>query len=256
MQEIFYDSNGLAIIPSLKEQVAHGFSWGSEFPNMSYRHGEKEEVQKAEDSFLRRLGLPKTGTYVAMSPEHGVASVVVGKNVNNTNPECDVLMTNEKNVALAVKPADCLVAIFTTRKDNPNRCFAVVHAGRIGVGKNVVAVAVEALKKQYGVNPHDLLVGVTPGITIKNHAVKSRADLVNPESWSNFSEDRDGVVYVDMYGLFRKQCIDAGIFPEHIAQYEVDTFDAAVKGESFSHRYAQINQNNKNGRFMVAAFLD
>ncbi len=59
-----------------------------------------------------------------------------------------------------------------------------------------------------------------------------------------------------MTGIVRKQFLDAGILGGSLAQYDLDTYDAALRKEAFSHRLSSRNPSIKNGRFIVAAELD
>jgi polyphenol oxidase len=75
--------------------------------------------------------------------------------------EGDALISNLRGVGLAIRTADCLPILIA---DPRNRAVAAVHAGWRGVVSEIVPKAVEAMRRQFGSKPGDLVVAIGPGI--------------------------------------------------------------------------------------------
>lgn len=257
LRTIEYRDEGMGIIPLLHEHVSHAFSWGKNSPNMSHNFGEQGVVAEAVQLFLNKIAPEKDRRYVVVVPAHtnSIVEVHAGDTLAG-NIDCDCLVTESKNIILAVKPADCPVVIITTERDHAKRFVAVAHAGRKDIENNLIARAADFICQRFSIKAEELLVGVAPCITAKNYFVLNFSDLNNPDMWRDFIEQREGKYYLDMVGIVRSQILNAGILDENIMQYDVDTYDSAEEGNSFSHRHSLINPEKRKGRFIVAAALD
>lgn len=73
----------------------------------------------------------------------------------------DGLITNIKNVTLAVLVADCLaIAVY----DPVNKIKALAHAGWRGTMKNISAKLIKSMERKFKTNPKNCFVGISPGI--------------------------------------------------------------------------------------------
>jgi YfiH family protein len=75
--------------------------------------------------------------------------------------EGDALITARPGVLLAVRTADCL-PIFLVEVER--RAVAAIHAGWRGTAAGIAIRAVEALCREFGGRPENLLVAIGPGI--------------------------------------------------------------------------------------------
>lgn len=79
----------------------------------------------------------------------------------NSYPKCDALITNLKNIALFVMVADCSpILIF----DCKNYAIGAVHAGRLGVCKQILTKTLNKMKELYNSDFSDILVVIGPNI--------------------------------------------------------------------------------------------
>ena len=85
-----------------------------------------------------------------------------------TYEEVDGFITNRKDVALFTFYADCL-PIFVY--DKRNAVIGVWHSGWQGSYKEIMSNGINLMKKEYGTNPEDLIVGLGIGISIDNYEV-------------------------------------------------------------------------------------
>ncbi len=82
--------------------------------------------------------------------------------------KADILLTNQPDVTLLMRFADC-VPIFLF--DPARRVIGLVHAGWRGTVDGVARVAVQAMQKQYGCLPGDILAGIGPSICVEHYRV-------------------------------------------------------------------------------------
>lgn len=75
--------------------------------------------------------------------------------------EIDALITNVAGINLTIFGADCVPIFFL---DPIKKVIGMAHAGWRGTVNGISAKMVEEMKKGYGVNPADLLVGIGPSI--------------------------------------------------------------------------------------------
>tara|TARA_B110000196_G_scaffold229852_1_gene198485 strand:- start:171 stop:932 length:762 start_codon:yes stop_codon:yes gene_type:complete len=81
----------------------------------------------------------------------------------------DALITNVKNIAIAVLTADCVPILIY---DKNRKIISVIHAGWKGIYKGIVSRVLKFLIKN-GTNTKDLIVAIGPCIAEKNYEVKN-----------------------------------------------------------------------------------
>lgn len=75
--------------------------------------------------------------------------------------EGDALISNQPGIGLAIRTADCLPILIA---DPRNRAVAAVHAGWRGVVSEIAPKAVEAMTRDFGSKPEELVIAVGAGI--------------------------------------------------------------------------------------------
>ncbi|MSN96356.1 laccase domain-containing protein [Campylobacter sp. FMV-PI01] len=76
---------------------------------------------------------------------------------NQSLPPCDAVITNLKNIALAVMVADCVGVMLVSKE-----CVGVVHAGRAGILKKLTSKTINLMKKEF--NAKNINLFTTPFI--------------------------------------------------------------------------------------------
>ncbi len=76
----------------------------------------------------------------------------------------DALITDVRNVCIGVSTADCIPILLY---DPKNRAIAAIHAGWRGTVMHLPALTAEAMNRQYGSHPSDLLAVIGPGISLE-----------------------------------------------------------------------------------------
>lgn len=99
---------------------------------------------------------------VMVNQVHGRQVIVVRDDqVPAPRPEADALVSNARDVAIAVRAADCVPLLIA---DARTGAVAAVHAGWRGTAASIVVAAVEALTREFGTRADDLVVAIGPSI--------------------------------------------------------------------------------------------
>ena len=102
--------------------------------------------------------------HVAMVNQvHGRTVVVIrrGSTVSTVRPAADVLVSDAASTAIAVRVADCVPLLMA---DRARGVVAAVHAGWRGTAARAAAAAVEALGREFGTRPADVVAAIGPSI--------------------------------------------------------------------------------------------
>lgn len=222
----------------------------------------KVQARANTETVLSDMQLAPIENRVRISPAANAANVEwVTKHTLATNPKkgeaelalaADAIFTEEDDVAIMVKQADCPVCIVVaTRVDEQGKEHQVVgliHAGAKQADANLPVIAIASLVKK-GYDPSNIHIGMVLGIEMDSYP-NSENDLLT--KWPNYyswrtSEDpqrnRRKVVnqrsgehlhFVDIAGHIADQLIIEGGIPDsNIEMYRRDT---ATHPEFFSNR--------------------
>lgn len=156
-----------------------------------------------------------------------------------TEPQCDAFITEEKELTIMVKVADCQGVLMY---DPVTHSTASVHSGWRGSTMNILGKAVQAMSDQFGSDPADLLVAISPSLG------PCCAEFSDPESelpdfCQTFVDERR---HVDFWSLSKQQLAEVGV-PE--AQIELAGICTKCTPGYFSHR------NGDSGRMGVFVTL-
>lgn len=106
---------------------------------------------------------------------HGDKILVADESVDRTksveSATFDAMVTNQPNLALGIKTADC-VPIFLV--DETKKVIGAVHAGWQGTTLKIAAKTVDILINQFNSNPDDILAAIGPAIGPCCYEVDSR----------------------------------------------------------------------------------
>jgi YfiH family protein len=122
------------------------------------------QLELSSPSQMRELAAAVDARDVAMVTQvHGRDVVVVrqGSPLTETRPEADVQISDATDIAIAVRAADCVPLLMA---DRIRGVVAAVHAGWRGTAARAAVAAVEALGREFGTHPADLIVAVGPSI--------------------------------------------------------------------------------------------
>ena len=130
---------------------------------------------------------------------------------------CDALVTDQSNILLTVKTADCVPILIG---DSRTGAMAAVHAGWRGTLASIVGHALDRMVREYGTSPADVRVAIGPAAGTCCYEVG--VEVIDafrkqfPDSDDLFSATREGHALVDLYKANRKQLVSKGVADERI----------------------------------------
>ena len=152
--------------------------------------------------------------------------------------EGDGLVTDVPGVLLGVGTADCVPVLVV---DVEKRAVGAFHAGWRGTVAGIVGEGIDAMRREYGSRPEDLMAAVGPSIGACCYAVGEEVRSQFRERFGYADElfrERDGL-YVDLWEANRRQLVDAGMKAERIevvGECTACTREADGRRRYFSHR--------------------
>ena len=214
-------------------EVPAGFYWTEQSWGAALRCRALDPV--AQHLFTtRQLALPSDAAWRALANALGAASdrliwlnqvhgrkvVVVGQELPADTPRADALASAVRDVALVVRAADCVPLLIGDRKTG---AVAAVHAGWRGTCARVANAAIDALTREFGSRPADLVVAIGPAIgpccyevgsdvVVAFAAAGHERYLIN--RW--FLTPRERRMRLDVPGANRDQLALAGVREENI----------------------------------------
>jgi len=191
------------------------------------------ELQLSGADAWRRAGdLLGVSEVVTLNQVHGREVMVVRRGSRQKTErvvpkEADVLITDDPDIAIAVRTADCVPLLMADKK---NGAVAAVHAGWRGAAAGAAGAAVQALAREFGSKPEDLVVAVGPSIgpccyEVGTELVDAFAAAGHPrhliDRWFPALPSQRGSrerlkLRLDVAGANRDQCVLAGVPEESI----------------------------------------
>ena len=176
------------------------------------------------------------GRLLRVRQVHG-AAVVVRKagGAFDQSAEADIIVTDQPDVALAVRTADCVPLLVA---DARTGSVAAAHAGWRGLALRVPSVTVAALGREFGSRPTDLVAaigpsigpccyeigedvrrqfvaaGFTPSDLSRWFGAEPKPSPVNPSFGGLSTNRRPGHSFLDIWSVARDQLVAAGV-PSH-----------------------------------------
>jgi len=196
----------------------------------------KENIEKNFERVSGAFGFD-TGLLVTVNQVHGSGVLLVDDTVQHLRKkiDADAVITAVPGVPIGMLTADCLPVLLF---DPVNRAVAAVHAGWKGSAAGVVLKTVEAMKKNFGSRPCDLITALGPYIGPCCYTI---GENVAAEFERNFGAG--SVDYIqNIYGEMRldigmaniAQLVEAGLQRERISMEAACT--SCNNGLFFSYR--------------------
>ena len=163
--------------------------------------------------------------------------------------QADIILTDRPNVTLFMRFADCVPILL---HDPRQGVIGIAHAGWMGTLGDVAATTVEAMSKNYGSNPADLVAGIGPSIGPDHYEIGADVILQVMQKFGDESErflsSHQGKVHFDLWETNRFLLARAGV-----GQIEMSSLCTACNtGDWFSHRA----EKGRTGRFGALICLE
>lgn len=163
-------------------------------------------------------------------------------------PKADIVLTNQPEVSLFMRYADCLPLLFY---DPIQHALGLAHAGWKGSLLRVAAKAVDAMQEHFGSRPEDLRAAIGPGISAERYEVGPevvrQVEAAFGEASAELLPRFNGSTHLDLLAANRLILEEAGV--RHIESAGMCT--ATHTQDWFSHRA----EKGRTGRFGVLLAL-
>jgi YfiH family protein len=98
----------------------------------------------------------------ALTQVHGTTVSIVRRDAPNPpQPEADAVVSNSPDVAVAVRAADCVPLLMA---DRITGAVAAVHAGWRGTAARAAVAALNAMEREFGTRPGNVVAAIGPSI--------------------------------------------------------------------------------------------
>src|SRR5512133_1025142 len=152
---------------------------------------------------------------------------------NESYRQADIILTDRPNVTLFMRFADCVPILL---HDPRKGVIGIAHAGWMGTLGDVATTTVEAMRKNYGSNPADILAGIGPSIGPDHYEIGADVILQVMQKFGDESElflsSQQGKIHFNLWETNRLLLERAGV--EHIEIAGICT--ACHTEDWFSHR--------------------
>lgn len=118
--------------------------------------------------------------------------------------EADAIVTDQKNIAIAVRTADCIPLFLYEPQNN---VIGVVHAGWKGTQQNITAKTVALMKKLWDCEPSKILAALGPSIRSCCYEVGEEFETIFPHD----IRQKDGKLYLDLVSVNKRQLFQEGV---------------------------------------------
>lgn len=223
--------------------------------NFSFSRGdEKEHVLENYRRISNALGVDENRMVLSHQTHTTNVRVVTaedaGKGVIKERDYRDVdgLITNVPGITLVTFYADCVPLYFL---DPVHKAIGLSHSGWRGTVKRMGQVTIEAMGRNYGTKPEDVIACIGPSICqdcyeIGEEVAEEFKTGFDPGYWEELLLDKkNGKYQLDLWRSNELIFLEAGIRPEHIQITDICTH--CNPDALFSHRSAGDGRGNLAG---------
>ena len=229
--------------------------------NLSFTRG--DDIDKVKENYRRffdAVGFALNNMVMSDQIHETDIMKIDEKKINEINEESkgiedrvckniDGLITNLPNVPLVTFYADCVPLYFV---DTVNKAIGLSHSGWRGTVKGMGIKTVEAMVREYGSNPENIVAVVGPSICQDCYEVsKEVVDEFHKEYYDKFDvssiyyEKENGKMQLNLWEANRQILLLAGLKSENIVISNVCT--SCHSDLLFSHR----KTNGKRGNLIA-----
>lgn len=219
--------------------------------NLSFQRGDKREA--VEENFRRvakALGT-EYENFVFTDQTHTtnvkrVGREDAGKGITRERGYTDVdgLITNEPGIVLSTFYADCVPLYFV---DPVHKAIGLSHSGWRGTVGRMGKVTLEAMKREFGTEPEDVICAIGPSICqscyeiSEDVAVEFQKEFPGQESEILIAKGK-GKYQLDLWRANELILLEAGVLREHLAVTDICT--CCNQKLLFSHRASKGKRGN------------
>ena len=156
----------------------------------------------------------------------GVKTVRTQQDIENSEERFDGLVSDMRGVLVGVKTADCVPVLIG---DTKTGAFAAIHAGWRGTVRSIVVRGVEAMQREFGSEPVNMIAAIGPAACVKNYEVgqdvidEFRAAFAGADKY--FKPTSAGHAKIDLHLANKDQLLSCGVPMDRIFTAPLCTMD-------------------------------
>lgn len=219
--------------------------------NLSFTRGDEREA--VEENFRRVSEVLGTeyGNFVFTDQTHTtnvkrVGKEDAGKGLTRERGYSDIdgLITDEPGLVLSTFYADCVPLYFV---DTKNRAIGLSHSGWRGTVGRMGSVTLNAMKREFGSEPQDVICAIGPSICQKCYEISEDVAVEFEREFPEHKEEilqnkGNGKYQLDLWRTNEIILLESGVKQEHIAVTNICT--CCNDKLLFSHRASQGKRGN------------
>ena len=184
--------------------------------NLSYSVGDDGSiVDKNRKEFFEALGLTTDNIAYQRQIHSDIIKII---ECGGDNGVGDALITDKRNLGLAISAADCNPIFIYDKK---NKIIAAVHSGWEGTERRILYKTLEYLKKNFSSDPQNLISYIGPSISQVNYEFGME---VTEKFDSRFIIEINKKMYLDVSGINFQMLLDFGVPKNQIQKSELCTY--------------------------------
>ena len=201
---------------------------------------------------VRKKISDKAKNIILLHQVHSNKFIFIDKKYSNKNkPKADAVITNQRNLPIAVLTADCTPILIY---DDKTKMIAAIHAGWKGAFKGIVDKVIKFMIKK-GCKLENITAVIGPSISSKNYEIKEdfkKKFIKKDKKNLIFFKINKKKLYFDLTSYIYSSLKKNGI--KYIDVLKIDTFD--IKHKFFSARRALKLKHNDYGRNISIIMLN
>jgi YfiH family protein len=208
--------------------------------NLSYSVGDDRDiVDKNRKDFFESLGLTVENVGYQRQIHSDIVQVI---ECGGDNGASDALITDKKNLGLAIAVADCTPIFIYDKK---NKVIAAVHSGWKGTEQKILFKTLIKLRSDFNSKAENLICYIGPSISQPNYEVgKEVAERFDNE----FLKPKNQKYLLDVSSINLKILLDFEIPKNQIQKSELCTFEF----ESLLHSYRRDGERSGRSLGVIA----
>ena len=203
----------------------------------------KKDIQKNLEIVRKKIGKNSKKIFL-LNQIHSNKFVYIDKNFTlKKKIKADAVITNQKNLPIAILTADCVPLLLYENKKN---IVAAIHAGWKGAYKDIIVKVINFMLSK-GCDRKNITVAIGPCISQKNYNVKEDFKikfLKKDKKNKIFFKKRKDLIYFNLPNYVKYQLKSNGI--NRVDLLKIDTFDK--KNNYFSARRSLRLKHDDYGR--------
>jgi YfiH family protein len=207
---------------------------------LNFREADTKECEISQKILINKLKI-EVKKINTSNQVHGNNVVAVDAFTDTISIEADGMVTQDKNMFLGAKSADCCVLLMF---DPHKQAIGVAHSGRSGTEKNIVKNLVKKFETEFKSSPEDILVYLSTSASVDAYEVDAKTAENWTENFKKIEKTELGFKYfLDIKKRIYSQLAEANILEKNI--------EVSPNCSITDHRYQSYRRDGQKTKFAI-----